>query len=77
MPGRSRLYAAAEKSNVIHNQLARTDRLIDRVVYRLYGLTDDQIAKGKKEDEISDNTPVSTDLESKRVPVYRKAPFSR
>ncbi len=28
----------------LKTRLARTDRLIDRVVYRLYGLTDEEIA---------------------------------
>jgi len=44
----ARLRAEYEKSldtlRPIKTQLARTDRLIDQVVYRLYGLTEEEIA---------------------------------
>jgi hypothetical protein len=43
-----------EQSDVIHDLLARiaaTDRLIDLIVYRLYGLTEEEVAvvEGKHE----------------------------
>ena len=41
----SRRYAAALDTVLpLKERLARTDRLIDQIVYRLYGLTDDEIA---------------------------------
>ena len=40
---RNRFQAAREILLPLDTQLAFTDRLIDRIVYQLYGLTEDEI----------------------------------
>ena len=41
---RSRYEGSLEQVLPIKDRLAKTDALIDRVVYQLYGLTDEEIA---------------------------------
>ena len=59
MPARHRQLAAARtppERTVLQNQIDATDAQIDRLVYELYGLTDDEIAivEGSARSTISD-----------------------